>query len=102
MDHINLKRDDDRLVNLREANREQNCANKGAFYKENSYGFRGVKKAGTKFVAVIGAGQKDRYIGRYNTAERAALAYDVAAKKIHGEFARFNFPEKTHRDWLIV
>lgn len=102
MDHINLQRGDDRLVNLREATREQNCANKGSFFKANSFGFRGVKKAGSKFIAVICAGQKEICVGRYETAEFAALAYDVAAKRMHKQFARFNFPEKMHRDWLLV
>lgn len=35
-------------------------------------------------------GHKDVLIGRYKTAEEAALAYNEAAKKYHGEFARLN------------
>lgn len=103
VDHKNLNRSDDRWDNLRESNRSQNCANKGAFFKPNKYGYRGVKRQTSgKFQAVICANQKEHYLGQFDTVERAALAYDMAAKKHHGEFARFNFPETAHRDWLLV
>jgi hypothetical protein len=102
VDHINLQRADDRWVNLRKATRSQNCANKGVFYKPNKYGFRGVKRISRfKYAAVIAKDGKEEYIGAYGTPELAALAYDVAAKRVHGEFARFNFPDTAHRDWLV-
>jgi hypothetical protein len=31
-------------------------------------------------------------VGFYSTAEDAARAYDDAARRLHGEFARCNFP----------
>lgn len=103
VDHKNTKRDDDRWENLRDSNRSQNCANKAGFYKPNKFGFRGVKKQTSgKFQAVICVKQKEYYLGQYDTVEKAAMAYDQAAKKHHGEFARFNFPETAHRNWLIV
>lgn len=34
-----------------------------------------------------------RQIGRFDIAEDAALAYDAAARRIHGECARLNFGE---------
>lgn len=103
VDHKNLNRADDRWENLRESTRSQNCANKGQFFKKNSYGFRGVKRQTSgRFQAVICVNQKEYYLGTHDTVERAALAYDMAAKKHHGEFARFNFPDTAHRDWLIV
>lgn len=102
IDHINTIRDDDRFENLREASRSENCVNKNSYARKNRLGFRGVK-AGTKntFQAVICVGQKETYVGTFSTLEIAALAYDLAAKKQHGRFARLNFPEKAHRDWLI-
>lgn len=103
VDHKNLDRADDRWENLRESNRSQNCANKGQFFKKNCYGFRGVKRQTSgRFQAVVCVNQKEHYLGTFDTAELAALAYDMGAKKHHGEFARFNFPETAHRDWLVV
>lgn len=93
VDHKNLIRDDDRWENLRESTRSQNCANKGQFFKPNAYGHRGVKRQPSgRFQAVICCKQIEYSLGTYNTIEEAARAYDVAAVKHHGEFARLNFP----------
>lgn len=37
------------------------------------------------------AGGKYTILGYYKTAEAAAMAYDEAAKKHHGQYARINF-----------
>ena len=103
IDHRNLNRSDDRWENLRESTRSQNCANKGRFFKTNKFGFRGIKQhsSGT-FYAVVCSNQIEYRSTSVGTPELAALAYDMLAKKYHGEFARFNFPETAHRDWLVV
>lgn len=103
VDHKNLNRSDDRWENIRESTRSQNCANKGRFFKPNKFGFRGIKRHSSgKFYAAVCSKQVEYRSTPVATPELAALAYDMLAKKHHGEFARFNFPETAHRDWLIV
>lgn len=100
IDHINMQRWDDRIENLREATRSQNCMNrvKGV----NKYGFRGVKRNHKRFSASLVKDQTSYYLGIFDTPEDAAVAYDIAAKKHFGEFALLNFPNTIKRDWLYV
>jgi hypothetical protein len=43
-----------------------------------------------RWVARIYANKKDTHLGYYGTKEEAAIAYNVAALKYHGEFAYQN------------
>lgn len=106
IDHVNGMRDDNRLANLREATRSQNCANKQSFWKSPESGFREVTlkrvRGDLKYRASIGIGNKNKELGVFDTAEEAAATYDAAAMCFHKEFARLNFPDKPKRDWLFV
>ena len=76
-----------RWLNLRECNRSQNCANRGA-NKNNKLGIKGIhlKKNG-KYHAQININFKKHHLGDFNTSEAAYFAYQKAAKKHFGEFA---------------
>lgn len=85
IDHINGDRADNRLSNLREASRGQNCANRKA-RKGAVSGVKGVwwHKANRKWVAGVGR----KYLGSFETLAEAEAAYRRAATELHGEFAR--------------
>ncbi|MFA6043647.1 MAG: AP2 domain-containing protein, partial [Phycisphaerales bacterium] len=57
-------------------------------------GFKGVRreKCGLYAAHIQVAGRR-YYTYHLTTAEEAARAYDEMARRLHGEFARLNFPE---------
>lgn len=89
VDHINGNTLDNRKCNLRLCNSTDNARNKSA-YKSNTSGYKGVSKAGKKWIGHIGVNKKKLYLGVFSTKEEAALAYNEAAIKYHGEFAKLN------------
>lgn len=78
-----------RRLNLRPANESQNGANRG-ISKNNSSGFKGVSIRKSSFLVHIQVLGKKMHVGCYRTPREAALAYDIAATKHFGEFARTN------------
>ena len=93
-DHINGDGLDNRRSNLRKCSFSQNMFNMRIF-KNNKCGYKGVyyrndKPRSKPWKATINANKKRYNLGYFETSIEAARAYDVAALKHHGEFARFN------------
>lgn len=88
IDHIDGNPLNNRLENLRIADRIQNRANSIGF---NKLGLpKGVSKHWNKYVAKIGHDGIREHIGVYNTIEEAEEAYNKRAKELYGEYANTN------------
>ena len=90
VDHINGNRLDNRRANLRLCTRRENAMNVSG--RAPISGFKGVVRARGKWLAQVQADHVNHRVGLFETAEEAARAYDTAAKRLHGQFARLNFP----------
>lgn len=90
IDHINGNRADNRWLNLREADSCQNRQNMKRSSR-NTSGFKGVSwhERGQKWMAQIACRGGREHLGLFDTIEAAYAAYCAAAKRLHGEFARF-------------
>ncbi len=91
VDHKNRNSLDNRIENLRFCNRSQNCFN--SLRKIGK--FKGVSKCKNGFNAEITVYGKRIYIGRYDSARDAAIAYDAATHVFHKKFAKPNFKQKS-------
>lgn len=94
IDHISMDTLDNRKSNLRRVNQSQNMMNSG-LRNTNKSGFKGVcylnrSELKSKWLATIWKDGKQINLGCHKTKEEAALAYNKAAKGLHGEFARLN------------
>jgi hypothetical protein len=89
IDHNNGNGKDNRICNLRLATRAQNTYNTRTRC-DNTTGYRGVSKGSGrnahKWVAQITYKGKVKYLGSFNSAEEAHIAYTAWARAIHNTF----------------
>lgn len=92
VDHINGNPLDNRKSNLRLCSQAENCYNSakrsGAKSKYKGVSIRDEAKP---FRARLHKDGKEYHLGSFETEIEAAIAYDVKAKEMFGEFARLNF-----------
>lgn len=95
IDHKNHNGLDNRRSNLRICNHSQNMMNR-IMLKRNKSGYTGVyfnKNSLRKnpWIAQITINKKAINLGYFRTAHQAAIARDLWAKDLYGEFASLNF-----------
>jgi hypothetical protein len=92
IDHKNGNPSDNRIINLRAADRLTNNCNV-ASAKGSSSKFLGVSwsRKDRRWVAAITKNRVRTVLGYFRNESDAAAAYDAAARTVHGEFARLNF-----------
>ncbi len=83
---------DNRRVNLRPATNQQNQFNRRSQYRKKSSQYKSVfwHKRIKKWYARIMNNHKRYFLGYFDTEKDAALAYNQAATKYFGEFAKLN------------
>ena len=86
IDHINRVRSDNRIANLREATRAENCANRKK--RPTRYRLNGVFLVGRRFGARVYVEGIPAYLGVYDTEIEAHAAYVAAVSMAFGAFAR--------------
>lgn len=89
VDHKNHDGLDNRKTNLRKCSKSENQRNKSP-KKNGSSKYLGVHFVKNRNKWRAGIGFPNKFLGEYKTEEEAAIAYNNAARKLHGEFANLN------------
>lgn len=87
IDHINGIRDDNRICNLREADRGENNRN-CKIRKDNTTGVKGVSLKRGKYCARVRINGVRKWIGEFHTIEEAAKAVALVRDDLHQDFAK--------------
>jgi hypothetical protein len=102
VDHIDGNPLNNTRDNLRFADKYQNGYNSksraGSTSKYKGVCFEKDHHGKQKWRAYINYKGKQRRLGRFYTERDAALAYNNAAKELHGEYARLNEVERKRRE----
>lgn len=83
VDHRNGVRDDNRIINLRDASPAVNSQNTRPGARRNAAGLMGVHAVGRRFGASIRVHGKKVHLGAFGTAEEAHAVYLEAKRKFH-------------------
>lgn len=91
IDHHDGNKLDNRKKNLRKASKSENGQNRG-LQSNNRSGFKGVywNSLERKWVGQIKCGGKKIHLGYFDSVVKAAIVYNIAAKKYHRKFAVLN------------
>lgn len=89
IDHIDGNGINNRRSNLRFCSRSENMRNISV-RKDSLTGYKCVARSGRKWYAYISVNGRRQYLGIFPNRELAALAYNQAAIKYRGDFARLN------------
>lgn len=95
-DHWDGNKVNNQFLNLRLATTSQNKMNAGP-HRDNTSGFKGVSwhKQRSKWIVQICSNGKKVNGGLFTDKILAAKRYDELARKLHGVYAKLNFPEVT-------
>lgn len=83
IDHINGIRTDNRICNLRDADRSENAQNARAARSNSKTKLLGASPYRGRFQAAIKLNKKQYIIGKFDTAIEAHLAYVKAKRDMH-------------------
>lgn len=89
IDHKDNDPSNNRIDNLREANRHQQGANQKIQRRREGM-YKGVYVCGNKWTSKIKVKGKSKHLGMFGCEEDAARAYNEAAIEYFGEFANLN------------
>ncbi len=95
VDHWNRESIDNRIENLRVVTRTQNNCNRGP-ERGGTSPYKGVcwNTQMGKWQAKIALNRRVQHLGFHTHPQEAALAYDFAARQLHGSFAFTNCPDE--------